>query len=159
MPDLHDAPLADLDPVTLYRLIALREAVFVVEQDCPYLDADGRDLEPGARQLWAERDGEVAATTRLLWDAPDRARIGRVATAPAHRRQGLAEALLRRGIDLAGPVEIVLDAQSYLRAWYERFGFTVVGPEFLEDGIPHLPMRRAPEQDGQRADLRGDPGQ
>jgi ElaA protein len=144
VPDLFDAPLTDLDPTTLYRLIALREAVFVVEQECPYLDADGRDLEPGARQLWLVEDGEIAATTRLLWDAPDRARIGRVATAVAYRRRGFAELLLQRALDLAGGAEIVLDAQSYLQGWYRRFGFTATGAEFLDDGIPHVPMRRPP---------------
>lgn len=158
MPRVHDSPLDRLDPVTLYRLIALREAVFVVEQECPYLDADGRDLEPGARQLWLADGDEILATTRLLWDAPDRARIGRVATAPAHRRRGHAEVLLRRALEIAGPVEIVLDAQSYLQGWYARFGFTVTGPEFLEDGIPHVPMSRPREQDGDHADVRGDAG-
>ncbi|TAM82291.1 MAG: GNAT family N-acetyltransferase [Jatrophihabitans sp.] len=158
MADLHDAPLASLDAVLAYRLLALRAAVFVVEQECAYLDADGRDLEAGAVQLWIEADGEVIATTRLLWDAPGRARIGRVATAAAHRRRGHAEALLRHALHLAGAAEVVLDAQSYLQGWYERFGFAVTGPEFLDDGIAHVPMARAAGQDGDGADLSGSSG-
>jgi ElaA protein len=140
---LHDAVLTELDPATLYRILALRSAVFVVEQDCVYLDPDGRDLEPEARQLWAEQDGQLVATLRLLRDADSRARIGRVATADSARGTGLAARLMERAIELAGGVETVLDAQSYLVDWYARFGFVRYGDEYLEDGIPHVPMRRA----------------
>jgi ElaA protein len=139
---VHDALLGDLDPRTLYRILALRSEVFVVEQDCVYLDLDGRDLEPDARQVWIERDGEVIATLRLLRD-PDCARIGRVVTAPAARGGGVAAALMTRAIELAGSVDVVLDAQAHLADWYGRFGFVRDGAEFVEDGIPHVPMRRA----------------
>ena len=88
--DVHDALLVDLDPVTLYRILALRSAVFVVEQNCVYLDPDDRDLEPDARQLWIERDATVVATLRLLHDADGTVRLGRVATAPSARGSGLA---------------------------------------------------------------------
>lgn len=142
MTDIHAAPLAELEPVTLYRILALRAEVFVVEQDCAYLDPDGRDLEPEAVQLWAERDGELVATLRLLRDGDGRARIGRVATARGTRDRGIAAALMRRAIELTGPVEIVLNAQTYLAQWYARFGFAADGAEFVEDGIPHVPMRR-----------------
>jgi ElaA protein len=141
---VHDASLADLDPATLYRILALRSAVFVVEQDCVYLDPDGRDLEPDARQVWIERDGEVIATLRLLRDPGDVARIGRVVTAPGARRGGVAAELVRHALELAGPVEVVLDAQSHLADWYARLGFARDGAEFVEDGIPHVPMRRVP---------------
>ena len=140
--DVRDAPLAELDPTTLYRILQLRTDVFVVEQNCVYADLDGRDLEPSARQLWVERDGAVAATLRLLTDPDGAARIGRVVTATAARGQGLSAALLHRAIALAGDRTIVLAAQSYLEAWYARFGFVPDGAEFIEDGIPHVPMRR-----------------
>jgi ElaA protein len=155
-PAVRDALIADLDPRTLYRILALRSAVFVLEQDCVYLDQDGRDLEPDARQLWVERDGEVLATLRLLRDpsggtpategeAGERgvARIGRVATAKAARGAGIAADLMRRALDIAGDGPVVLDAQSYLADWYGRFGFVRDGADFVEDGIPHIPMRRA----------------
>lgn len=142
MVTVHDAPLAELDPGTVYAILALRSAVFVVEQDCVYLDPDGRDLEPDARQLWAENAGAVVATLRLLRDPGPVARIGRVVTAASARGGGVAATLVRRAIELAGPVEIVLDAQSHLAGWYARLGFAVDGPEFVEDGIPHVPMRR-----------------
>lgn len=142
--DVHDARLAELDAATLYRILALRSAVFVVEQNCVYLDPDGRDLEPGARQLWIEQDGEVVATLRLLTDRDGRVRIGRVATTPAARGGGRAAELIQRALELAGEREIVLGAQSYLADWYARFGFVRDGADYLEDGIPHLPMRRSP---------------
>jgi len=138
---VHDALLDELDARTLYRILALRSEVFVVEQECVYLDPDGRDLEPDARQLWVERDGTVVATLRLLRDQ-DRARIGRVVTAPTARGGGVAAALVRRAIELAGDVDIVLDAQAHLADWYGRLGFVRDGAEFVEDGIPHVPMRR-----------------
>lgn len=138
-----DATAADLDPVLLYRILALRSAVFVVEQDCAYLDLDGRDLEPGARQLWIERDGAVLATLRLLDDPGGVRRIGRVATAPDARGLGLAARLMTRALELADGAAVVLGAQAHLHDWYARFGFVQDGEQYLEDGIAHVPMRRA----------------
>ncbi len=141
--DVRDAALADLHPGTLYRILALRAEVFVVEQECVYLDPDGRDLEPSARQLWIEADGTVLATLRLLRDADGVARIGRVATARSARGERLAAALVQRALELAGALDVVLDAQTYLLGWYVRFGFRRDGADFIEDGIAHVPMRRA----------------
>lgn len=135
------ARFAELSGETAYRLWALRAEVFVVEQDCPYLDLDGRDLEPGTRHLWVEGDEEPLATLRLL-DEGDRLRIGRVATRGSHRGAGLAAALVQEALVIAGEREVVLDAQSHLVDWYERFGFEPSGRGFVEDGIPHTPMRR-----------------
>ena len=141
--DMRIAAAADMDPVTLYRLLRLRVDVFVVEQTCPYPELDGRDLEPGARQLWVEQDGDVVATLRLLRDPDGTARIGRVATARAARGGGHAARLMRTALELAGKRAVVLDAQSYLVDWYARFGFERDGEEYVEDGIPHVTMRRA----------------
>ena len=143
---IHDAHAADLDAVTLYRILALRVDVFVVEQNCPYAELDGRDLEPGARLVWAQRADAVLATLRLLDDG-DAVRIGRVATAASARAAGLAGQLISRALELTAKRDTVLDAQSYLRRWYERFGYAVDGEEFVEDGIAHVPMRR-PGHDG-----------
>jgi ElaA protein len=140
---VHEAPVVGLDPETLYRILALRVAVFVVEQECAYLELDGRDLEPETLLLWAMRDGELIATARLLVDPDGRPRIGRVATIPAARSAGIAAALIRRTLELSGPREVVLNAQSQLEAWYARFGFVRDGADYDEDGIAHLPMRRA----------------
>jgi ElaA protein len=139
--DVQDALTADLDVGTLYGILALRAAVFVVEQDCVYLDPDGRDLEPDTRQLWIEQDGTVVATLRMLRNPDGVVRIGRVVTALHARRAGLGEALMRRALELAPTDEIFLGAQAYLEDWYGRFGFVRVGEEYLEDNLPHLPMR------------------
>ncbi|WP_324273455.1 GNAT family N-acetyltransferase [Blastococcus brunescens] len=117
--------------------------VFVVEQECPYPELDGRDTEPATVHLWVESDGEVAATIRVLDDGATRA-IGRVATAAGFRGQGLAARLMHEGIALCDGFPVTLGAQAHLQGWYEQFGFRLSGPGYIEDGIPHVPMRREP---------------
>ena len=143
MPDLdvRVAAFDELDPRTAYALWQLRESVFVVEQACPYAELDGRDLEDGTRHVWVSDDGRPVAYLRVLED-PGQARIGRVLVAASHRGRGLAEVLMSQALELVGDRDSALDAQSYLATWYERFGYAVTGPEFLDDGIPHVPMRR-----------------
>ena len=142
-PQLRRAAFAELTPFEVYGLCRLRVDVFVVEQECPYPELDGRDVEPGTVHLWCESDGQVAATIRVLDDGDTRA-IGRVATAADARGQGLAARLMAEGIALCGTAPITLGAQAYLEHWYERFGFRRSGPGYVEDGIPHVPMRREP---------------
>ena len=142
---VRDASLGELDPATLYRILALRMDVFVVEQECVYPELDGRDLEASARQLWIERDGAVLATLRLLRDSDGSARIGRVATATHARGEGLAADLMQRALEICGTSDIALNAQRYLLDWYARFGFERDGADYLEDGIAHVPMRRRPD--------------
>ena len=142
---MRSARLRDLDPLTLYALLRLRTDVFVVEQECPYPELDGRDAEPGTLHLWVEVDGEPVATLRVLEEDGEPAyRIGRVATHRAHRGKGYAAALVEEALARAGEAPVELDAQAYLEQWYARFGFRRTGPDFLEDGIAHLPMRRDP---------------
>ncbi|WP_430783756.1 GNAT family N-acetyltransferase [Actinoplanes sp. G11-F43] len=144
-PEPHDelrvASFRDLHPTSLYKILKLRSEVFVVEQECPYLDPDGRDDEPGTRHLWFENDGEIRAYLRILDDGGVE-RIGRVVTAPRARGAGLAGRLITEAITVIGDRPSVLDAQAHLAGFYGRYGFTVNGPEFLEDGIPHVPMIR-----------------
>jgi ElaA protein len=141
---IKSARFADLDTTTLYRLLKLRVDVFVVEQECPYPELDGRDVEPATEHLWFEDgDGRVAATIRVLDDGGTRA-IGRVATEVAYRGRGLAALLLDAGIALCGEAPITLGAHAHLEGWYARFGFRRSGPGYVEDGIPHVPMRRDP---------------
>lgn len=138
---VRSAPTTDLDAATLYAILRLRSEVFVVEQACAYLDADGRDVEPGCVQLWVEERGVVLATARLLVE-PVGHRFGRLCTAPAARSRGLGAALVQEALALAGPAPVVIDAQSHLAGWYGRFGFVATGHEFVEDGIAHTEMRR-----------------
>lgn len=140
---LRSASPEELSTRLAYEILKLRVDVFVVEQNCAYAELDGRDLEPEARWLWATEGGLVVATLRLLLDADGRRRIGRVATRAGSRSSGVASALMRAAIEEAGPTATVtLDAQSHLAGWYGRFGFAPSGPEFIEDGIAHLPMDR-----------------
>jgi ElaA protein len=136
--DLHDARFAEVPTAVLYALLKLRVDVFVVEQACAYPDLDGRDTDPATRHLWIAEDEQPVAYARVL-DDNGTARIGRVATARPHRHRGLAERLLRHAIATT-PGPIVLDAQSYLVGWYTGLGFVTAGEEYVEDGIPHVPM-------------------
>jgi ElaA protein len=136
----------DLPARTAYDVWRLRQQVFVVEQDCPYPDLDGRDLEPTTRHVVlldedAEPDAQVVGTLRVLDDG-DWARIGRVVVAPAARGRGLATVLMDEAMAVCGDREVRLDAQTGLTGFYEGYGFEVTGPEFDEDGVMHVPMRR-----------------
>ena len=132
----------DLDARTAYALWRLRQEVFVVEQDCPYPDLDGRDPEPGTVHVVMFEGDAVIGYARVLDDG-DEWRIGRVVLAAAGRGRGLADRLMDGAVAACPGRDVVLDAQTPLAAWYAGFGFAVDGEEFLEDGIPHLPMRRA----------------
>ena len=133
----------ELDAATLYGLLRLRCDVFVVEQHCAYPELDGRDVEPDTVHVWLEHDGAPAAYLRVLAEPGGGARIGRVCTAKAHRGAGLASRLLSAALDEIGPDRrCVLDAQTDAIRIYERFGFTPIGPTYVEDGIEHLPMCR-----------------
>jgi ElaA protein len=140
-PRLRSAAFADLTGLEVYGLCRLRVDVFVVEQECPYPELDGRDLEPETVHLWFEADGAPIATLRVLREETGWA-IGRVATAAVWRGRGLAARLLEEGIARCGDDRIALGAQAHLEGWYERFGFRRSGPGYVEDGIPHVPMRR-----------------
>jgi ElaA protein len=127
----------ELDPATLYAILRLRVDAFVVEQACAYPDLDGLDTEPSRWHLWVPDEAGVP----VLGEPDGTARISRVVTHPSHRGRGLAAALVSEALARC-PATVVLNAQSHLAGWYTRFGFEVDGPEFLEDGIPHTPMRR-----------------
>jgi ElaA protein len=142
---LRRAWSADLTPTLLYDLLRLRIAVFVIEQNCPYPELDGRDLDPTTRHFWVvPGPGEELpqAYLRLLAE-PDGYRIGRVCTAAAARGRGLARRLMEAALAEVGHTRCVLDAQVCAQGLYATFGFTPSGEEFLEDGIPHITMVRS----------------
>jgi ElaA protein len=144
---IEQAGWPQLDPVVAYELLRLRVDVFVVEQECPYPELDGRDVEPGTRHWWTTDDADrVSACLRVLAEPDGSARIGRVATRAGARGRGLSGQLLSAVLeetDAAGRV-VTLEAQSHLAGWYGRFGFVKSGDDYEEDGIPHTPMRREP---------------
>ena len=137
--------LDGLDTRTAYDVWRLRQQVFVVEQDCPYPDLDGRDPEAATRHVVLLEDDAVLGTLRVLDDGGC-ARIGRVVLARAARGRGLAALLMDEAMALCGDREVRLDAQTGLTAFYEGYGFAVTGPEFDEDGVMHVPMARAAVQ-------------
>ena len=141
-------PFADLKPHELYEIMALRQEVFVVEQNCPYLDCDGKD-----QQSWhfmgRDATGKLVAYTRLLpvgLAYENYASIGRVVSSPSARGTGAGRELMAKSVEMAqhlfgaGPIKI--GAQTYLLKFYEGFGFQSTGEEYLEDGIPHTKMVR-----------------
>ncbi len=136
----------ELSTDELYALLALRQRVFVVEQACAYLDLDGKDAR--AFHLWHAAGGEVGAYLRYF--APGElfaeASLGRIVTAPERRREGLGRALVGEGLARLerqfGPTPVRIGAQAYLERFYASFGFARGGPEYVEDGIPHLTMVR-----------------
>lgn len=139
---------SELDRDTLYAVLRLRQEVFVVEQTCAYLDADG--LDPEAWHLLGRgEDGGLVAYLRAFGPGvrgPD-AVIGRVIVAAAGRGTGLGRALMREGerrlAATFGPGPIALGAQAHLERFYGSLGYAACGPGYDEDGIPHLPMRRS----------------
>lgn len=132
---------SDLDAWTAYAVWRLRQDVFVIEQDCPYPDLDGRDLEPSTGHLTLVVGDALAGYLRIL-DDPEAHRIGRVVLARTYRGRGLADLLMRAALEQIGAGPVRLEAQAPLVPWYATFGFTVTGPEYLEDQIAHLPMSR-----------------
>jgi len=139
----HELPVG-----LLYKVLTLRNLVFVVEQQCIYLDTDGRD--PLALHLTGKNlDGEVVAYCRLF--APGivykEASIGRVVTDPKFRKTGLGKELMREAISSLkkhfGEVSVRISAQFYLKKFYEEFGFAAFGEIYLEDDIDHIAMLKS----------------
>ncbi len=130
----------------LYAVMVLRQEVFVVEQNCPYIDADGGD-QKGHHLLGKNDDGVLVAYTRLLPKGvtyKEYPSIGRVVTSSLIRRQGAGNLLMKNSIAhcqrLYGQGPIKISAQTYLLAFYQSLGFSPIGEEYLEDGIPHIAM-------------------
>lgn len=130
----------------LYTLMAAREAVFVVEQQCAYQELDGLDL--AAHHLVAWADDAVAACLRVLAPGvryPEPA-IGRVLTGRDFRRQGLGRELMIRALAQLGQLypgqAVRISAQTYLEDFYRSLGFESVSAVYDEDGIPHVEMLR-----------------
>ncbi|MBB5155580.1 GNAT family N-acetyltransferase [Saccharopolyspora phatthalungensis] len=144
---VHRAYTADLDAGDLYRMLRLRVDVFVVEQGCPYPELDGRDLDETTRHFWIDAaDGYVLGYLRLLEDPDGTFRIGRVCTANGARGLGLARKLMRAAVAEVQHSPAVLAAQTYTKDFYRSFGFVEDGAEYIEDGIPHIDMRREPRR-------------
>lgn len=139
-------PFHELTPSALYDILKLRSEVFVVEQQCIFLDMDDRDQ--GAYHLEGRLAGELIAAARILapgvtYDEPS---IGRVVGSPRHRGGGFGIALMENAVRettrIYGAQPIKIGAQLYLQKFYESFGFTQCSDTYMEDDIPHIKMLR-----------------
>lgn len=134
----------ELNPGELYHILQLRNNVFVVEQNCVYQDADGKDIH--ALHVCGWDNDKLAAYARIIPKGISytEASIGRVLTAPGYRRKGLGIALMQKCIVTAFSSfncdEIRIGAQVYLTRFYQSLGFIPCSNEYLEDGIPHREM-------------------
>ena len=136
----------ELDTSELYAILQLRSEVFVVEQDCVYQDLDGKDAK--AIHVIGKKDGEIVAYTRVFapGDYFAEASIGRVVVKQDQRKYGYGKLIMEASIKAVeeelGTKTIRISAQTYLLKFYNSLGFTAEGPEYLEDGIPHVNMMR-----------------
>lgn len=136
----------DLKLKELYEILRLRVDVFVVEQECPYPEIDGKDID--SIHLYLEEEDEIAAYMRILPKglSYETASLGRVIVKENHRGKKLGNLLLEEGLRYIDNVMkedvITIGAQEYLQGFYEAFGFEKISPMYLEDGIKHIDMRR-----------------
>jgi ElaA protein len=137
-------PFTELSALELYNILRLRGEVFVLEQNCPYVDADGKDIS--SYHLCGFFEEDLAAYARIvppgiIYAEPS---IGRVVTSAKYRRIGLGKELVRKAIEetkkLYGETPIRIGAQAYLKKFYETLGFKDMNEPYVEDGIPHLIM-------------------
>lgn len=132
----------------LYQLLKLRVDVFVVEQTCPYPELDDKDLITGVYHLLGYEQDQLVACARLLpaGISYPSVSIGRVATHEKARGNGLGHQLLEQAIHQCQRLwpnsAIEIGAQEHLSAFYGRYGFVATSEMYLEDGIPHIDMKR-----------------
>ncbi|MFB6587634.1 GNAT family N-acetyltransferase [Bacillus thuringiensis] len=134
----------ELTNIELYNLLKERTLVFVVEQNCPYPEVDGKD--PFSYHLFKEDNGEIIAYLRIVpvGVSYQEISIGRVFVKKEYRGQGIAEELLKKGLDFIQnelkEKTVKIQAQDYLRKFYSSFGFQTISQTYLEDNIPHVDM-------------------
>jgi ElaA protein len=141
---------AELSNADLYEVLALRQHVFMLEQQCFYNDIDGFDQAAHHLLGWRTVDGKRALAAYLRCLAPgakyDEMSLGRVITSQGARGTGAGRALLARGIEHAARLHpgqpIRIGAQQYLERFYASFGFETVSAPYDEDGIMHIEMLR-----------------
>jgi ElaA protein len=142
----HLQSFQELTNEALYAIMKARQEVFIIEQNCNYLDADGKDIH--CLHLTLKIENQIAAYARIVPAGISyvEVSIGRVLTAKNFRRKNYGIELMHKAIayatQLYGNVPIKIGAQQYLKAFYESFGFVQQGEPYLEDDIPHIYMLR-----------------
>lgn len=143
----HSIPFSELSTQQLYQLLKLRVDVFVVEQNCPYSELDGKDTLAGVEHLLGYADAELVACSRLLppGTSYDNTSIGRVATKQSARGDGLGHQLIKEALTRCEALwpnkTIDIGAQQHLENFYASHGFETISEMYLEDDIPHVDMR------------------
>ncbi|MEI8169679.1 MAG: GNAT family N-acetyltransferase [Rhodoferax sp.] len=139
---------ADLSIADLYDLLQLRSEVFVVEQNCVFLDIDG--VDSAAMHLLGHQSGQLVAYARCFPAGVkfSEASIGRVVTRRTARGAGVGHALVKNAIDSVckqwGVQAIRIGAQAQLTRFYQALGFVGLGRAYIEDGIDHIEMLWTP---------------
>ena len=133
----------ELSVSELYFVLKLRSEIFVVEQNCVYLDADGKDNS--ALHLLGYIDDKLIAYARIFEPGIyfDNASIGRVVVDVNYRRGGNGFTLVKKAIEVSKSLSntpITISAQQYLEKFYQSLGFETVSEMYLEDDIPHIEM-------------------
>lgn len=135
----------ELTTTELYKIMQLRLAVFSVEQNCAYQDADGKDLK-SVHLSGFDSSGDLVVYSRIVPPGISfkEVSIGRVISSNIVRGTGAGKELMKKSIDFIkkeyGNVPIRIGAQCYLIKFYSGFGFEIAGEEYLEDNIPHIEM-------------------
>ena len=127
----------------LYRILKIRQEVFIIEQNCNYLDADSFDQV--SQHLTCYKNSELIAYMRIVPEGEIYPNIsfGRILVKQKFRKIGLGKEIIQRAINVfPEDTTIVMSAQLYLTQLYENFGFKIIGKEYLEDEIPHIKMIR-----------------
>jgi len=138
-------PFDELTLHELYAFLKLRQEVFIVEQNCPFTDADDRD-QKGWHLMGYDTQNLVVYARILPKGVPYEGyvSIGRILSSPQARGKGYGKVLVQTAIQetyrLLGENDIKIGAQLYLQHFYESFGFESISEHYLEDGIPHLGM-------------------
>jgi ElaA protein len=143
-------PFDQLSLEQLYAVLASRQQVFVLEQQCLYADMDGLDQAAHHVLGWSDDTAAPQLCAYLRCLAPGvkfaEASLGRVLTTPAGRSTGAGRELLKRGIAQAQVLypgqRLRISAQLYLEKFYASFGFVTVSAPYDEDGIAHIDMLR-----------------
>jgi ElaA protein len=133
---------SELNATELYALLRLRSEVFVVEQQCIYLDLDGKDQE--SLHLLARKAETLFGYLRVHLVNRNEAKIERVVVSPNARGQSIGRQLIVEAIEEAGrrfgPISIKVAAQSHLEGFYHQFGFSRVSADYIDFGIPHCDL-------------------
>ncbi|RFC53751.1 GNAT family N-acetyltransferase [Brumimicrobium aurantiacum] len=143
-------PFSELTIDEFHDLLALRIKVFVVEQNCPYQEVDGKD-KCSFHLIGRDSSGKIVGTLRILPKgiSYDEVSIGRVVLDETVRGNGCGHQMMKEALSFCkikfGPSPIVLSAQKHLEKYYNHHQFVSTGKEYLEDGIPHVEMRFIPK--------------